>query len=308
MRKYLLKIAICILITLLISEYTIAGDVAGDKLTINIREYRFMLKPSKFENRRRAARELWQMVKGYAAINNVAVVQKDRMLFETQQELVFLDTQKGDIYRNGYLLYRVTEAARGRKKNRYDLVLERRYADLQTVKNTDLGDGLSMSARIILKEELHPDSVYTNAFRPVYSLKIIAEDLMTSIGKKVGDYAEIFPILSELNVPADSELKPVNDMVYMELGYSPGVFNFGDGIESEINISVMYEWDKRGAIVGELFFRHEIVDYENLPPGAQKCTEFFKGLAGERQDWILYDFSKAGFTYEHSSRNNNGDK
>ncbi|MBD3234035.1 MAG: hypothetical protein GF315_09975 [candidate division Zixibacteria bacterium] len=301
MRKYLLKIAICILITLLTSGYIIAGDVTGDELKINIREYRFMLKPAKFENRRKAARQLWQMVRSYAAINGVSVFQKDRMLFEKQQELVFLDTENRDIYRKGYLLYKITDAARGRKKNRYDLILQRGYTDLQAAWNADFRDNVSPKAQIILQEELRPDSVYTNNFRPFYLMKNVAEDLTTSIGKKLGDYAKIFPVLSELNIPADSELKPVNDLVYMELVYSPGVFNFGDGIKSELNISVMYEWDKRGAIVGELFFRREITDYDNVAADAYKCNEFFGKLAGELQDWILYGFSKAEFTYEHSS-------
>ncbi|MBD3170300.1 MAG: hypothetical protein GF307_12515 [candidate division Zixibacteria bacterium] len=264
---------------------------------VNSRELKLLLKGEKFQRRRAAVREFWGMVKSLATEKGINIFESRRILQESQREIYFLDTDENVIKKNNYSLRIRTKAERRRKKGYYEISLKYRSPDRAKASMADVNMTPGYRPEMVFEEDMSIDPGAPGGVKSVFSLRSRIKKMLNPVEATIGGFTEVFPVLGTLGLPPETKLEKVNDLTIMELKYTPGSLDFGDGIKAFVDIAVWYEWDGNIPLIAEFSYKHTVADHENLPPGAEKCVEFIKELAERVSEWTAGEQSKTSFTY-----------
>lgn len=265
-----------------------------NRYELSAREYKILLKPKKFSDAADGASEYWNIVEDLAKKMKIKIEKNsDSEKYDTRY-VHYLDTPEHDINKTGYII-RVRKW-KGDKK--FELSLKFRSKNKEMASQADVAMIDYYEPDIKFEEDL---SILGTDFNliPVFSLRNRTKVLKQIPGKKLKKFAELFPVLSDINVDTDKKILPVNDMIITEKTFYPGVLDFGNDIKCEASISIwkLSESDRGKKFLAEFSFKNknynDLVNTEINP----KIKKFFLELNKESKNWKALGTTKTSMVY-----------
>jgi len=256
--------------------------------TPNSRELKLLIQTDVFANRAEGYAQCWGIVKGLAAEMGIQVVEAKNPFDEGARKVMYLDTTSEQLGRENLSLRLRIKLKDGKLESKVDLNLKYRRGDVDTVPSDAVTAAEGVKPSFSYEEDVAGfigGAVGQNASAVSMACTIKGVAVEKLGGNTLGVYAGYFPSLAVLGVPLDSQLEMVGGIAIREHKVTPGELDFGQGMSTEVDISVWYDFDTGRIITAE-------VSYESaLGPDApteavSKAIAFFNALQ-ERMAGIL---------------------
>ncbi|MEN8192485.1 MAG: hypothetical protein ABFS12_06680 [Bacteroidota bacterium] len=292
-----LKLLVFVNILLLFSCNSNKESKSTDTALVKAHEHKLLLNNSKFENIDKAFSEFWEVVKAVADQQGIKVKESDDKFEQTHRQVEFYDTEDLGLNMKGYLIRKRTDYKGDELGSKFKLTIKFKDEDYSTVANVTLPLGEEYSSKE--KElEVEADMINgeTSESEPRISYAVSSSVKLKEIsGNTVADYSKVFSSLKSLNIDQSKELVKVNGREAESFKVSPGVLDFGSGIEAECDITV---WIIDGKIIPEFSFDHSLDDWKNKSENnVEKCESFINQLQKEAPEWFVNGKSKSSFIF-----------
>ncbi len=269
---------------------------------LNSSEYKLLLNPDKFADMAKGFEAYWGIINEIATAEGIAVIPSEHPLKLKHKEVSFFDTDSLDLRKNGFLLRQKLKYKDGEKISAYEFAVKYRNPDPVIALSTDLSlaEGYTPKYGQI---ELESDIVYNSrangathtTFTVSNSIKLDEEPVMTT-----GTFATIYPILSKLNLAAETPLALVAGLAADEWMVVPGKLDFGDGLYGRMDMTVWILPTEAGdVLIPEFSFDHPFYEDRKYDDGAmEKCTEFINKLQVAYPEWVVPGALKAAAIFD----------
>jgi hypothetical protein len=224
----------------------------NNKLLLNSREYKIMLKPTIFENKKKGRDKLVRI------INNL--VKENYAVFELakQEEKVrktwYLDTKKKDLYYKNAFLLRIREEHDKESSNNvkgYEVTFKNRHPDRLLAASYDISNPDENPNPEFRKKEIKFEEDIITPFISKFSTSVKLDYEKLPILDKYRDLEFIFPNL-DLNISPEKNLLIVNGFVADETSSTLGKLRFNDGSEASLQYSLWYRSkNKKSPVIAE---------------------------------------------------------
>ncbi|MBC8192914.1 MAG: hypothetical protein H8E18_11080 [FCB group bacterium] len=269
---------------------------------LNSSEYKLLLNPEMFGDYEKGFAEYWQIVQEVAAAEGIPILAKENPLKLSHKQVSFWDTEGLDLRKNSFLLRRKSKYKGGDIAPGYEFGLKFRQPDPATTLSKDLKmtDGYIPKFDRI---ELESDIVY-------YSAKNGAEDVTYAVSNSVqlddmpsnilAGFAEIYPVLTTLGIPAEAELSMVAGVTVDEWMVKPGKLEFGDGLYGRMDMSVWIVETAAGELrIAEFSFDHDFLKERQYDAAVmERCTSFIHKLNNYQPEWSEVGRLKAAYLFD----------
>ena len=270
---------------------------------VTSREYKLMLNTSRFQNRQKGLKSFWGVVK--YVVNKTRDAQNVKIKIKTQdlkqpfQERLtwYIDTTPGkDFYAAGWVL-RMREEENGERKE-FKTTLKYRSPDyfISASKNLSVRDTVEEGLPKF-EEDVVP------AFCSKFSHSTSVETDTIYQFKKVGDVAELFPGIIELQLADDIKTHKVNDFTAHEVVYRVGKFTIGKG-HNKIKIKCCFSfWYLTGKeetypLAVEFSFDYDRPEEDDFPLHVCEAAKCIFSALQKQSSWVdLGGTTKTAFAY-----------
>ena len=277
-------------------------DAVQTESSLNSSEYKLLLNPKMFDNYVEGFEAYWKIIREVAAEEKIAVLVSEHPLKLKQKQVSFFDTEKLDLRKEGFLLRVRTKYKKGKASpgNEYTIKYQRPGAQEALAVDLTLGEGyLPKDDEIELESDIVYFSKVNGAEQITYSLSnatiIDANPEMT-----VSAFSNIFPVLGKLSIPVSTELIKVAELSAVEWKVSPGILEFGHGLNAEMDITVWILESENGPVnIPEFSFDHGYnKDSQWNKDSMDKCRNFMKKLHEANAEWIIPGSGKSAKLFE----------
>jgi len=268
------------------------------------RAYKLLLRPDRFQTAQGFA-DYWKLASGIAADLGIETEAGAGYSGHEQRAVSFWDTPTFDLYRIGFILRRRRRVIDGFPAKEVEHTLKIRHPALETVCGADMKANTSSKCVVKFKEAILQSPESPQGMKSVFShngvLKLKTLDLVSTIGELNG----LFPVTQMAELPPQTPIRRVNDLLIEEVAADLGQMAF-DRFIASADVSV---WRNRGtgeALAGEFSwqsrFKEELTSGKRRV-GQDKSTEFYQALMRETGDWLLRGTTKTRAVYEYGGRN-----
>jgi hypothetical protein len=261
------------------------------------REFKLLLKPAKFPNRR-SVLEFNELLKKTA--DRLGVHYEPVESLDSQLRIVqFYDTVSEELRKNK-LIFRVRQIrAGGWPDESWELTFKCRTPDYQKAAAFDTNTTMTKLQKKKFKEELiRGDSPGTIA--SIFSNNVIIEYPEIEVELPLSRLANALPHLKTIGLDLNETMSIVKGVKVFELQSTLGNLNFGHGVTAHASLAV---WarpipDKFEPLVAEFgFSTHVLGKDEKEEKGQQAADEFFKALQAPLHDYLYEGTTKTALIY-----------
>lgn len=244
--------------------------------------------------------DYWRLASGIAADLGIETEGAGAYDSHDLRAVSFWDTPDFDLYRIGFILRRRRKVIDGFPVDEVEHTLKIRHPALEMVSAADMRANVDSKYVIKFKEAILPAPDNPGGIKSVFShnsvLKIDTLDLVANVeGLK-----SIFPATNMLDVPGETPIQRVNELLVEEVSADLGQIAF-DRFIANADVSV---WRKRATgepIAGEFSWQSrfkEDLTSDKRAVGREKSEEFYRTLLRESGDWLLQGTTKTRVVYE----------
>ena len=199
-----------------------------------------------------------------------------------------LDTHSGRLDQENRSLRLRIKLKGGKLEVKVDLSLKCRRSDVDVVPADAVMAVAGMKASVSCEEDIAGFiggvvGQNRSAASIACTIKGVAEEKLA--GNTLAVYAEYFPSLAVLGIPLDSPLEMVGGIAIREYKVTPGELDFGQGMKTEVDISVWYNFDTGKIITAEVSYGSALGP--DAPAAAVARAEAFFNALQERMAGIL---------------------
>ncbi len=221
------------------------------------RELKLLIQTDVFANRADGYKQCWGIVKDLAAEMGIQVVEAKDPFDEGARKVMYLDTHSAELGNENLSLRLRIKLKDGKLESKVDLNLKYRRGDVDAVPSDAVTAAEGVKSSFSYEEDIAGfiDGVvgrHSSAASMACTIKGVAADKLT--GNTLGVYAEYFPSLAVLGIPLDSQLEMVGGIAIREHKVTPGELDFGQGMNTEVDISVWYDFDTGRIITTEISY------------------------------------------------------
>lgn len=252
------------------------------------RELKLMIQTDVFADRADGYARCWGIMKDLAAEMGVQAMEAKDPFAEGVRKVMYLDTHSGRLDQENRSLRLRIKLKDGKLDDKVDLNLKYRRSDVDSVPSDAVTAAAGIKASFSYEEDVagfiggvvgHNSSAASIAC----TIKGVAADKLT--GNTLAVYAEYFPSLVILGIPLDSPLEMVGGIAITEHKVTPGELDFGQGMKTEVDISVWYNFDTGEIIAAEISYGSALGP--EAPAAAVAKAEAFFNALQERMAGIL---------------------
>jgi hypothetical protein len=275
------------------------------------REYKLMLRTSKFEERDKGIKDFLDIIKSQIEILNVKEGKREgeQVYFdrkdkkhdngEKKRRVWYLDTQNFELYKKNKFLVRI----RKEKDDDYVTDLKCRNSDRYISASYDLSPNIrekeeKLKAKFEFEEDIIPRVESTNSNSPDFASKF-SHSVSFHTKKElqlntIADLLSIFPGLNVLNIDVDTELQKVNNFEVKEISIKLGMIKSLDKNDTtdDLSLSFWYLLDEGKKVIPEIvefsfdyYVKH--VNKANRSNGNLYLEEFPLSLVRKTNDFYL---------------------
>ncbi|HTX59893.1 MAG TPA: hypothetical protein VMH02_09455 [Verrucomicrobiae bacterium] len=266
--------------------------------TITHREFKLLLKPERFPNRR-ALLDFNHLLESIAAKLEIRYEPFDPI--DSQQRVVqFYDTPDQTL-RKHHLIFRVRQIRQGGWPDEsWEVTFKLRHPDLAKAEEFDSGSSFPKQQRKKFKEELiHGGAIGTIA--SIYSNNCILESPQLDLELPLAQLAVAFPHLKALDLDFDQKMSIVNGARVFEIEAKLGNLFFGKHTMATATLAL---WarpvpDRFEPLIAEFGWSyHPVPGPDGKPKKADAVADdFFKNMQLPLQDWISTGTTKTALIY-----------
>ena len=275
------------------------------------REYKLMLRTSKFEQRDEGIKDFLDVIKSQIEILNVKEGKREgeQVYFDRKDKkhdngvkkrrVWYLDTKNFELYKKNKFLVRI----RKEKDDDYVTDLKCRNSDRYISASYDLSPNIrekeeKLKAKFEFEEDIIPRVDSTNSKSPEFASKF-SHSVSVHTKKElklntIGDLLSVFPGLNVLNIDVDTELQKVNNFEVKEISIKLGMIKSLDKNDTtdDLSLSFWYLLDEGKKVIPEIvefsfdyYVKH--VNKANRSNGKLYLEEFPLSLVRKTNDFYL---------------------
>jgi hypothetical protein len=279
------------------SGESFAGSKASKEEKVLSRECKMLLLPGKFEDKKSAMKQFWNIVDEIGTAQGLKVKKIDGSDREvTVREVSFFDTKKFDLYKNSYILRRRAE------NGDIGMTLKFRNPDITVSSNADVSPGPENPGKTAMDEDV---VVKEKVFEHVF-----AKSGKTTIGSDpeatVGAYAAIYPGLLHLGIPEKTPLYVVNGIKIEETNVDYGSIRLTKNIKADASFAIWQIEGNDNVFVAEFSYKYEFKDSssdEELLMAHHASDKFLGKLRDGVKSWLDVGRTKTGMVYKFNASN-----
>lgn len=269
----------------------------GGNSLVTHREFKLLLKPEKFPNRRSllAFNELLERTAKQLGVHYEPVESIDSQLRIVQ----FYDTKSEEL-RNNKLIFRIRQIREGGWPDEsWELTFKCRAPDYEKAAAFDTNTTLAKLQRKKFKEELIRGDA-PGTMESIFSNNVIVEYPEIELELPLGRLAEALPHLKTLGLNMDERLSIVADAKVFELQSTLGNLFFEHGVTARATLAV---WarpvpDRFEPLVAEFgFSTHVREGDEKEERGQRAADEFFKAVQLPLKEYLSGGTTKTALIY-----------
>lgn len=257
-----------------------------DQAQLDSKEFKILLKPSKFENVKKGIEKLWHKVEEAADEAGVKVIKAKSPEVRTQ-DIIFLDTEDHALKEQGFILrYRDIHGS----SQDDNLTLKFRDNDRNRVAASDV----SASPEHQAKAKFELDETFGENIGHIYSksTKVKVPDLPTP---SVDAMAGYFPALAQLGLDPSTELVTPHEGL-LEKRHLLGNIKVAGGESAPAYLTLWYDEDhNQTPAVAEFSFAH--VAHEAVSGIDQVSEDLMRNLRDDSPKWLSQGSTKTNFAY-----------
>jgi hypothetical protein len=206
-----------------------------------------MLKSGEFTDRDKGIRRFLEIINSQITTLN-ARLEED--IEQESRRTWYLDTSQYALYNNNNFLLRIRE-----EPDEYDITLKCRHPDRYMSAPYDLSSPVKKLKEIKFEEDI------TSPFSSKFSLSAKYEEKQMPDLNSFQKLQTIFPAINSLGIPANEDLKKVNEFEAREFSYKIGKILFPDGNKLKTEINFWYLSDEQqNALIIEFTFDYKAKD------------------------------------------------
>jgi hypothetical protein len=273
------------------------GKTTSATPLVTHREFKLLLKPDKFPNRRAVLlfNELLKRTADKLEVHYEPVESLDSQLRIVQ----FYDTVSEDLRKNK-LIFRIRQIREsGWPDESWELTFKCRTPDYEKAAAFNTDTTMTKLQKKKFKEELiRGDSPGTMV--SIFSNNVIVEYPEIELEVPLSRLAEALPHLKKVGIDLSQTMSIVKGVKVFELQSTLGNLDFGHGVTAHTSLAV---WarpipDRFDPLVAEFgFSTHVLGKDEKEAKGQQAADEFFKALQGPLHDYLYAGTTKTALIY-----------
>ena len=261
------------------------------------REFKLLLKPEKFRNRR-AVLEFNELLTRSAKALDVHYEPVESL--DSQLRIVqFYDT-KNETLRKNKLIFRIRQIQSGWPDDSWELTFKCRAPEYETAAAFNTDTTLAKLQKKKFKEELiRGDS--PGSIKSIFSNNVIVEypDIAVETEFLLSRLADHLPHLKTLGFEPDVTLSIVAGAKVFELQCTLGTLNFGHAVTAHTTLAV---WarpvpDRFEPLIAEFGFSTHVLGKEKEDKGQAVADGFFKALQVPLKDYLAGGTTKTALIY-----------
>ncbi len=265
--------------------------------SINSREYKLMLRASKFNGDREALRDrahtLWSELAAIIVPHAIAVSGTEEVE-QKRRQVRFLDTREHWLRSHDYVVRERIDLDKAERT----VTLKFRHADRYISQDRDMKPAEDFEGDMKFEEDIKPE------FQKVYSFSSNTVVPADTSFDKLGDVADIYPglALAVDEFPQDEELETVRGFTAYELVAKGTSFQIRKDPEvpAECSLTIWYadETDDK-PIIAEFSFKYQGDEDSYSAKMAQRAYNAFIAIQNNLGDWLdPKSMTKTAFVYQ----------
>ena len=277
---------------LLIAVLTLASfaSAAAESTMVGLesRELKLLVQTDVFADRVGGYAQCWGIMKDLAAEMGVQVVEAKDPFAEGARKVMYLDTASEQLAEENLSVRLRIKLKDGKLDNKVDLNVKYRVRGADAVPADAVTAAEGAGAKIKYEEDVAGfvgGVVGQNAGTASLGVTIKGVAEKELAGNALGAYAKYYPSLALLGIPLDTQLAMVGGVGVLEYTIMPGELDFGQGMSTEVDMSVWYNFDTGQIIIAEVSYGSALGP--DVPTEAvDKAVAFFNALQ-EKMSAIL---------------------
>jgi hypothetical protein len=273
------------------------GKTASATPLVTHREFKLLLKPEKFQNRK-ALLEFNELL--HKAAEKLGVHYEPVEALDSQLRIVqFYDTKNQDLRKNK-LIFRVRQIrAGGWPDESWELTFKCRAPDYQKAAAFDTDTTMTKLQKKKFKEELirgeSPGTMVS-----IFSNNVIVEYPEVAAEAPLSRLADALPHLKTLGLDLNETMAIVAGAKVFELQSTLGTLSFGHGVTAHATLAV---WarpvpDRFEPLVAEFGFSTHVLGKDDKEEKGQRAADdFFKALQAPLHDYLYAGTTKTALIY-----------
>ena len=254
---------------------------------VNSSEYKFLLNPAFFANRRiEGYKKVWERVKSIAMKNGYKIEEAEDPFKEKLSTKEYMDTSKYTIRKKGYVIRRAEKYKSGKPSGKYKYTGKFISRDLYKVLASDfsVAPGIKHSTEIEDNVSLDKNGNFKHYFEIAQKIKS-----KKKLGYRLKDYGKFYPKLLKIGLSPDTPLRGKKAYSYK---VEPGKLVLDDKSKVEIEIEVWTHKENGRPFVAECSYTLEIPDYYSMGKTIKRAENFLKLLGQNASDLVFPNFDR----------------
>jgi hypothetical protein len=272
-------------------------STAGSTPLVTHREFKLLLKPEKFPNRR-ALLGFNELLAHHA--QKLGVHYEPVESLDSQLRIVqFYDTKAQDLRKNK-LIFRTRQIRQGGWPDEsWELTFKCRAPEYTTAAGFDTNTTFTKLQKKKFKEELIRGET-PGTMRSIYSNNVIVEYPEVSVEFPISRLAQALPHLKKLGLDENEPLTIVAGAKVFEIQSTLGTFSFGHGVTAHATLAVWARpiQDAFEPLVAEFGYSTHILGTDKEHHAQAAADDFFKALQVPLHDWLADGTTKTALIYD----------
>lgn len=278
-----LMMALFLFLSIGINKFTVAESTMVEP---DMQELKLLLNADTFTDRLEGYAYVWGVVKALASEQGVETIEEEDPFKEGARRILYLDTAEGELAKANLILRLRYKMVDDEPEDKADLTVKYRSPFTETVDSEAVkaAEGVESTYKIETDVSGFGDGIVGNN-KPAASISCTVKGVPNEdiSGDTLGVFAKYVATLGELGIPLESELEMVAGSAVREFKAVPGELDFGDGLVTEVEMSVWYVYDTGQLVIGEVSY--ELDPDEDTPEAAiERAYEYFNALQDKLSD------------------------
>lgn len=254
-----------------------------------MKELKLLVSKGVFEDRLGGYAQCWDIVKALAAEKGVGVVEAKDPFAEGVRKVMYLDTASGELAKQNLILRLRYKVKNNVPSDKADLTVKHRSPRTDAVDSESVKPAPGVECDYKIETDVSGFSggiVGKNAPAAALSCTVKGIPDKDIAGDTLGVFSRYVATLGEVGVPLDSKLEVVAGTAVKEYKAVPGELDFGQGLTTEVEMSVWYAYESGKLVIGEVSY--ELSPKPDTPAEAiTRSFDFFNALQ-EKMSSILF--------------------
>jgi hypothetical protein len=272
--------------------------------SLHYREFKIMLKAEDFDATIASeVHDYWKLARRVATDLEINVRRSETEAQPRYRDIVFLDTPRFDLYREGFMLRVRRDYVGVDPSPSYELTLKFRGPDIARAWKMNLNPARGIAGRSKFKEELLLVPSQLGGMRSIFSHTCQLKERTAPIGTTFGDFIKIFPHLKTLPIKPGTKIAPAAKVPVQEVLYDLGVFGFRGAKTAKVNMAIWRIPTTKKILIGEFAYETHFEHYGRLHAVPTLRSErLYRLLQRYTGSWVELGTTKTSLYYGLSGK------